>query len=1411
LSKHKGKDEELNIGGEPMRKSKLLGRILAIAFVLALTGVAFGGLGVASPALDISETPLDGMDAVTDHTMNSDFPKTLADEAEFPNETIVTASITAYIDAWLLDLIDARAPLFFDSAWNMNINQFKAWLATIAWAEGGPGGYVAHSQYGGGYTGDCFNHIVALSSFRFSTGIGPFQLDRGGGAENWHLWRTDQKLNPQLAVDSTARWHRDNRGSGSTLSGFAINSPWVAVRTPADYWSAVTGTSWSAHSGGAAYLDWTAIKSELASRATSYPHLTYSSNVVDVGYLTWNIKAEANLQTESGRSVIFDGAYQTFLITARTWGGSQVCKYYYTYRTDGPFPVEVWVWDNNWDTSNKFKYIFARECNGQYPEWRVAGTSTAGYPTLSQPAIIDSGPPAYPEPTISASEYQTEIDVGETDWVEFTVRNDGTEYTPSWGLQVRVNDGLELVQHSSYPWNQGNMCSSDAVEWWKENDLVVGASDYILVGIKGKTTGPWVVKYTAWMYDPDGQPQSVQYSHTVRSVPCDRDYAQYGVTVTCPTPGTPSLVSPGNGESGVSTTPILDWSDVSGATSYDVQVCSDSGCTSVVRSANDVGSSQWTVVPELSTGTQYWWRARAKNSCGPGSWSSIWSFTTQGNTPPNMPSNPSPSNHAAGIPINADFSWTGGDPDVGDTVTYDVYCGTSSSPPLVSNDQPGTTYDPGTLTYSTKYYWKLVATDNRGASTPGPLWDFTTESAGPGEWKSPSATGDQFNEWISPANAYSSNNQYADCGLAEPQHAYQDYCNFGFSIPSNAIIQGIEVRCEGHTTHTEGNWWISRLSGDGGSTWSADRYSPDVNLNTDTTVYIGGSSDLWGKSWTPSNFSNANFRLLILPLYLVWTEDPHHLDHIQVKVYYTDEPCPTPGIPSNPSPINLATDVSVNADLDWSDCSDTDYYDVHFGTSSPPPYYGGASESNAFLPTLDYDTHYYWQIVARNNCGNSATGPLWDFTTESAGPGEWKSPSATGDQFSEWINPTNAYSSDNQYADCGLDEPQHAYQDYCNFDFSIPSNVIIQGIEVRCEGHTTDTGQMWWISRLSGDGGSTWSTDRYSPDVNLNTDTTVYIGGSSDLWGKSWTPSSFSNANFRLLIFPLSLPWPPTDAHHLDHIQVKVYYTINNPPNTPSDPSPPNRQPGVPIDADLSWSGGDPDPGDTVSYDVYFGTSSSPPLVSNDQPGTTYDPGTLAYGTKYYWKVVAIDNHGATTEAPLWDFTTGDGCEADISVVLQGGSRPPEGWEVPITIKFFNPGSDVPLYVFNLTTIKSDGIATCQCVGVMPGTYDMTARASNCPECTEGNCTLTNVKRSVVISSPSTAVDMGTLLAGDANCDGIINISDFGILAVSYMCTEGEPCYDCRVDFDCNGIINISDFGLLAVNYMEMSPIDISA
>lgn len=115
---------------------------------------------------------------------------------------------------------------------------------------------------------------------------------------------------------------------------------------------------------------------------------------------------------------------------------------------------------------------------------------------------------------------------------------------------------------------------------------------------------------------------------------------------------------------------------------------------------------------------------------------------------------------------------------------------------------------------------------------------------------------------------------------------------------------------------------------------------------------------------------------------------------------------------------------------------------------------------------------------------------------------------------------------------------------------------------------------------------------------------------------------------------------------HFDGFVVSIYcryteYESNNPPNTPNNSNPVNHAISVDINADLSWTGGDPDSGDTVTYDIYFGTTSNPPLVKSDHTSNSYNPGALSYNTIYYWKIIAKDKHGATTTGPVWDFTTG--------------------------------------------------------------------------------------------------------------------------------------------------------------------------
>jgi len=96
----------------------------------------------------------------------------------------------------------------------------------------------------------------------------------------------------------------------------------------------------------------------------------------------------------------------------------------------------------------------------------------------------------------------------------------------------------------------------------------------------------------------------------------------------------------------------------------------------------------------------------------------------------------------------------------------------------------------------------------------------------------------------------------------------------------------------------------------------------------------------------------------------------------------------------------------------------------------------------------------------------------------------------------------------------------------------------------------------------------------------------------------------------------------------------------NNPPYTPRNSIPPHNSMNVSININLSWIGGDPDQVDTVTYDVYFGTNNSPPLMVHNQSGTSYNPGIMSHNTTYYWKIKAWDDSDVSATGPEWDFTT---------------------------------------------------------------------------------------------------------------------------------------------------------------------------
>ncbi len=102
---------------------------------------------------------------------------------------------------------------------------------------------------------------------------------------------------------------------------------------------------------------------------------------------------------------------------------------------------------------------------------------------------------------------------------------------------------------------------------------------------------------------------------------------------------------------------------------------------------------------------------------------------------------------------------------------------------------------------------------------------------------------------------------------------------------------------------------------------------------------------------------------------------------------------------------------------------------------------------------------------------------------------------------------------------------------------------------------------------------------------------------------------------------------------------VFILISRNKSPIIPFNPSPSDKATNQSLAGTLSWECSDPD-GDSLTYDVYFGTSSNPPKVSTNQSGKTLNRSNLSAGTTYYWKVVAKDSRGAITEESVWSFTT---------------------------------------------------------------------------------------------------------------------------------------------------------------------------
>lgn len=89
----------------------------------------------------------------------------------------------------------------------------------------------------------------------------------------------------------------------------------------------------------------------------------------------------------------------------------------------------------------------------------------------------------------------------------------------------------------------------------------------------------------------------------------------------------PILTSPSMNITGVGLSPIFSWEEISNISSYDIEIATDQQFSSVLFSEN-ISTNSFSGA-SLEESTVYYWRVKAKNTCGEGDFSEISSFTTQ--------------------------------------------------------------------------------------------------------------------------------------------------------------------------------------------------------------------------------------------------------------------------------------------------------------------------------------------------------------------------------------------------------------------------------------------------------------------------------------------------------------------------------------------------------------------------------------------------------------------------------------------------------------------------------------------------------------------------------------------------------------------------------------------------------------
>ena len=461
------------------------------------------------------------------------------------------------------------------------------------------------------------------------------------------------------------------------------------------------------------------------------------------------------------------------------------------------------------------------------------------------------------------------------------------------------------------------------------------------------------------------------------------------------------------------------------------------------------------------------------------------------------------------------------------TTSYTTYTRT------MNTDPSGATWTISEVNaWSTKFGVRTTA----GAAVARVTQFFVTVNYSPGGstgLRSPTTTsGSSNNQFINPTRAFASDNSYA---TDVTNGHVQGYATFALGVPVGATIAGIDVAVEARSTDSSGCQVGVELASNGSTFTSSGSVT---SLATSDSVYsLGGTNNLWGRAWIPSDVNASTFTVrlrYIDPGNACTNGSTLSIDQIQARVYYnlpavnTSTLLPVSGGSYDQWTSNTGSDVSATAGND----GDTSYIDTSASVDT-------FEVPNAAVPAGSVIDAVVISVIAKG----TANGAPLQLVVENGGT---PNIGATNSLTTGYSTYSRTMTTDPLTGAAWTLAKVNAWTTKFGVRTTVAAAVArVTQFSVSVVYTPTPSPTACQIGMdLSWNGGATWSTEK--TQTLTGTEATYVLGSASDDWSSShtWGPTEFSNANFRARVHAIDQRSSCDNSalDHLDWLQVKVDY-----------------------------------------------------------------------------------------------------------------------------------------------------------------------------------------------------------------------------------------------------------------------------